>query len=148
MNPETVSSDSTTTEVERPEVVEVNNNETQLLLPAASSADSSTAQWQQYGEQIAAFLQGLPSHVANFFGKNRGPLGSIGLIVAVLISIRLILALVDAIDDIPLVAPIFELIGLGYTAWFVYRYLLTAASRQELSQEIQTLKNQVFGTES
>jgi hypothetical protein len=148
MNPEIVSSDSTTTEVERPEVLEVNNNETQLLLPAKSSADSSTAQWQQYGEQIAAFLQGLPSYVANFFGKNRGPLGSIGLIVAVLITVKLILALVDAIDDIPLVAPIFELIGLGYTAWFVYRYLLSAASRQELSQEIQALKNQVFGTES
>jgi hypothetical protein len=47
-----------------------------------------------------------------------------------------------------LVAPLFELIGLGYTAWFVYRYLLSAASRQELSQEIQALKNQVFGTES
>jgi len=92
MNPEIVSSDSTTTEVERPEVLEVNNNETQLLLPAKSSADSSTAQWQQYGEQIAAFLQGLPSYVANFFGKNRGPLGSIGLIVAVLITVKLILA--------------------------------------------------------
>lgn len=148
MNPETVSSDSTTAKVEKPEVVEVNNKEAQLLLPPASSAEPSTTQWQQYGEQIAAFLQDLPSYVTNFFGKNRGPLGTIGLIVAVLVTVKLILALVDAIDDIPLVAPIFEIIGLGYTAWFVYRYLLSAASRQELSQEIQTLKDQVFGTDS
>lgn len=148
MNPETVSSDSTTAEVEKLEAVEVNNKEAQLLLPPASSAESSTTQWQQYGEQIAEFLQALPSYVTNFFGKNRGPLGTIGLIVAVLVTVKLTLALVDAIDDIPLVAPVFELIGLGYTIWFVYRYLLSAASRQELSQEIQTLKNQVFGTES
>jgi hypothetical protein len=147
MNPESVSS-KYTDEAQTPEVVEVNTPETQLLLPPSSSTQSSNAQWQQYGERIAEFLQALPSYVSRFFTENKGPLGTIGLILATIVTIKLTLALVDAIDDIPLVAPTLELIGLVYTLWFVYRYLLRAATRKELSEEIKTLKDQVFGTGS
>ncbi|WP_243903127.1 CAAD domain-containing protein, partial [Aetokthonos hydrillicola] len=49
--------------------------------------------------------------------------------------------------DIPLVAPTFELIGIGYSVWFVYRYLLKASTRQELTDEIAGLKTQVVGDE-
>lgn len=146
MNPETVSPDSSnyTDEVQN----EVNNGETKLLLPQSSSTESYTTQWTQYGERIAAFLEALPGYVTRFFAENKGPLGSIGLILAVLVSVKLTLALLDAINDIPLVAPTLELIGLAYTAWFVYRYLLSASSRQELSEEVKTLKEQVLGTKS
>jgi threonine/homoserine/homoserine lactone efflux protein len=64
------------------------------------------------------------------------------------VTVKVTLALLDALDDIPLIAPTLELIGLAYTTWFVYRYLLSAASRQELSQDFQNLKEQVFGTGS
>jgi hypothetical protein len=150
MNPETVSSDSSNymDEAEKPEVVEVNNGETKLLLPQSSSTESYSTQWQQYGERIAAFIEALPSYVTRFFAENKGPLGSIGLILAVFVTVKLTLALLDAINDIPLVAPTLELIGLVYTTWFVYRYLLSASSRQELSEEVKTLKEQVLGTKS
>lgn len=147
MNPESVSS-KYTDEAQTPEVLEVNTPEPKLLLPPSSSTQSSDAQWQQYGERIAEFLQSLPSYVSRFFTENKGPLGTIGLILATIVTIKLTLALVDAIDDIPLVAPTLELIGLVYTLWFVYRYLLRAATRKELSEEIKTLKDQVFGTGS
>lgn len=151
MNPETVrpdSSDYKATEVEQPPVIEVNNGETKLLPPTTSASTSSNTQWQQYGEQIAAFLQALPTYVTRFFEENKGPLGTVGLIVLALVTVRLTLALLDAINDIPLVAPTLELIGLGYTGWFVYRYLLTAANRKELSEEIDSIKNQILGTDS
>ncbi|HEY9798457.1 MAG TPA: CAAD domain-containing protein [Leptolyngbyaceae cyanobacterium] len=150
MNPETVSSDSSNymDEAEKAEVVEVNNGETKLLLPQSSSTESYSTQWQQYGERIAAFIEALPSYVTRFFAENKGPLGSLGLILAVFVTVKLTLALLDAINDIPLVAPTLELIGLVYTTWFVYRYLLSASSRQELSEEVKTLKEQVLGTKS
>jgi hypothetical protein len=150
MNPETVSSDSSNymDEAEKPEVVEVNHGETKLLLPQSSSTESYSTQWQQYGERIAAFIEALPSYVTRFFAENKGPLGSLGLILAVFVTVKLTLALLDAINDIPLVAPTLELIGLVYTTWFVYRYLLSASSRQELSEEVKTLKEQVLGTKS
>ena len=151
MNPETVktdSSDNTVAETEQPEVIEVNNRGTKVLSSPNSSTQSFNAQWQQYGERVAAFLQTLPSYVSRFFSENRGPLGTIGLIVLALVSVKLILALLDAIDDIPLIAPTLELIGIAYTGWFIYRYLLTASSRQELSEQIKTLKDRVVGTGS
>ena len=149
MNPETVKSDSpdyTTPEVEQPELPPANDGGTKALLSPPPSATASNTQWQQYGEQVATFLQALPSYVTRFFSENKGPLGTIGLIVLALVSVKLVLALLDAIDDIPLIAPTLELIGLGYTGWFVYRYLLTAENRRELSEEINTIKNQVLGT--
>lgn len=70
-----------------------------------------------------------------------------GLIVAAIVAVKVLLAVLDSLNDIPLVAPTFELIGIGYSAWFVYRYLLKASTRQELTHEITTLKSQVVGQE-
>ncbi|CAI0469736.1 unnamed protein product [Linum tenue] len=42
---------------------------------------------------------------------------------------------------------IMELVGLGYTGWFVYRYLLFKQSRKELATDIETLKKKIAGTE-
>ncbi len=62
-----------------------------------------------------------------------------------IVGVKVLLAILDALNDIPLVAPTFELIGIGYSAWFVYRYLLKASTRKELTTEITTLKSQVVG---
>jgi flagellar biosynthesis component FlhA len=46
---------------------------------------------------------------------------------------------VGAINAIPLMPKIMELVGLGYSAWFVYRYVLFKDSRKELQQAIDDL---------
>lgn len=150
MNPEIEKTDYSdyTPDTDQPKVIE-GAGETELLLPPPKASTSiPSTQWQEYGERIAAFLKDLPGYVAQFFAENKGPLGTIGLILAVIVSVKLTLALLDALDDIPLIAPTLELIGLAYTTWFVYRYLLSAASRQELYKEFQTLKDQIFGAGS
>ncbi|KAF2946800.1 hypothetical protein DAI22_02g321700 [Oryza sativa Japonica Group] len=40
-----------------------------------------------------------------------------------------------------------ELVGLGYTGWFVYRYLLFKESRKELADDVDSLKKRIAGTE-
>ncbi|XP_039043579.1 protein CURVATURE THYLAKOID 1A, chloroplastic-like [Hibiscus syriacus] len=66
-----------------------------------------------------------------------------GAIVAVWLSS----ILVGAINSVPLLPKIMELVGLGYTAWFVYRYLLFKASRKELATDIEELKKKIAGNE-
>ena len=66
-----------------------------------------------------------------------------GAIVAVWLSS----IVVSAINSIPLVPKIMELVGLGYTGWFVYRYLLFKSSRKELATDIEALKKKIAGTE-
>ncbi|XP_031278539.1 protein CURVATURE THYLAKOID 1A, chloroplastic-like [Pistacia vera] len=66
-----------------------------------------------------------------------------GAIVAVWLSSTI----VGAINSIPLLPKIMELVGLGYTGWFVYRYLLFKSSRKELATDIEALKKKIAGTE-
>lgn len=40
-----------------------------------------------------------------------------------------------------------ELVGIGYTGWFVWRYLWKASTRQELFSEFDKLKSQVLGSQ-
>merc|ERR1719240_2270956 len=54
-------------------------------------------------------------------------------------------AIVGAVNNIPLLPKLMELVGLSYTAWFTYRYLLFKSSRQELVQDIEELKKRMSG---
>ncbi|KAK9910257.1 hypothetical protein M0R45_034225 [Rubus argutus] len=66
-----------------------------------------------------------------------------GAIVAVWLSSTI----VGAVNSVPLLPKLLELVGLGYTGWFVYRYLLFKSSRKELATDIEALKKKIAGTE-
>ena len=83
--------------------------------------------------------------MSEFFKQYRRPIVTIGLIIAAIIAVKLVLALLDAINDFPLLSPTFELIGLIYSGWFLYRYLLKASNRQELLSDITAIRDQVLG---
>ncbi len=119
------------------------NNQTGTITKVQASAPQD--EWLKYGEQISRFLATLPEYLGAFFNQYKQPLISVGLIVGAIVAVKVLLAILDALNDIPLVAPTFELIGIGYSAWFVYRYLLKASTRKELTSEITTLKSQVVG---
>ncbi|QYX34307.1 CAAD domain-containing protein [Sphaerospermopsis torques-reginae] len=108
----------------------------------------SQEQWLKYGQQVSGFLGTLPDYVGNFFNQYKQPIISVGLVITAIVTVKVLLAVLDSLNGIPLVAPTFELIGIGYSAWFVYRYLLKASTRQELTSEITTLKSQVVGKDS
>ena len=52
-------------------------------------------------------------------------------------------SVVGAINYIPLLPKVMELVGLGYSAWFVYRYVLFKESRKELQETVDDLLNKV-----
>ncbi|BAZ42679.1 hypothetical protein NIES4101_86480 [Calothrix sp. NIES-4101] len=121
------------------------NNQTGTITRVQPSG--SQDEWLKYGEKLSSILATLPEYAGNIFNQYKQPLIVFGLIVASVVTLRVVLAILDALNDIPLVAPTFELIGIGYSVWFIYRYLLKASSRDELTSEISTLKNQVVGKE-
>ncbi len=110
-----------------------------------SALSQSKQQMKQIWDRIYAVLSGLPDYLSDFFGEYKRPLVTLGLIFASIVSVKLTLALLDAINDIPLLAPTFELIGIGYSAWFIYRYLWKASSRSELMNDFNALKDEVLG---
>lgn len=112
---------------------------------AEALTDEATKQVKQVWEKISGLLGDLPDYVSEFFKQYRRPIVTVGLILAAILAVKIVLALLDAVDDIPLLAPSLELIGLFYTGWFLYRYLLKASNRQELLDDISSIRDQILG---
>jgi len=110
-----------------------------------SISEEGSGQFQAIKGQALEILAELPGILTRFFNQYRKPIVTVGLILAVGVGIKVTLAVIDALNDIPLLAPTFELIGIVYSGWFVYRYLLRASNRQELWTEVQALKEQLIG---
>jgi hypothetical protein len=113
-----------------------------------TTPETTTGQFQDVKDQVLTILSELPVYVSNFFAEYQKPIVSVGLILTGAVSLKVTLAVLNTLNEIPLVAPTFELIGIGTAGWFVYRYLLKASDRQELLAEIEALKEQVVGKDS
>ncbi len=132
------------TDTTRPENIEVSQAGNIVTIPPSTQTDE---QWKQVGSQVSEFLAKLPNLIGKFWADYKDPIISLGLIFAAIITVKVVLAVIDALNDIPLLAPTFELIGIAYSAWFVNRFLLKASDRQDLAQEIEKLKQQVVGSQ-
>jgi hypothetical protein len=115
------------------------------ILTPRPSAPNSEQPWQEWVDVVVEFLAKVPEQLGGFFGEYKQPLTSLGLIVTAAITVYITLSVLDAINHIPLLSSILELVGLGYTAWFVTRYLLKASTREELFSEFNGLKEQILG---
>ena len=107
-----------------------------------SPADKPVQEWLEIGKD---FLSKIYDYIGEFISDNEKLLVNLLLIFLAVIAVKVTLAILGAINDFPLLSPLFELIGLGYTAWFVYRYLWKESSRGELKEEFKALKSQVMG---
>ncbi|GAB1537976.1 hypothetical protein NUACC21_06320 [Scytonema sp. NUACC21] len=116
----------------------------QPLLPPATA---SNQKWQQIGEQVSDFLAQLPNNLGRFFTQYQQLIVTLVLIASALVTLKVLFAILDAINDIPLVYPFFELVGLGYTTWFVFRYLIKASTRQELAAQLQSITKETTGSQ-
>ncbi len=108
------------------------------------SVNETLSQWQQIGGNFSAFLEQLPEYLGRFFTGYEQPIISIVSIIAVIFIAKLVLAVLDAINDIPQGKLVFELIGMIYVIWFVTRYLLKASTRQQLAAQIRSFQKEVF----
>ena len=82
----------------------------------------------------------------NYFGE--GKKANLTIAITILSTIPVLIAasvLLEFLNKLPLLPSAFELVGFGYSVWFVYRYLLLASTRKELVDGIIAWKNKIFG---
>lgn len=123
--------------------IEGSNPQNLPMLPPATEPEN---QLQDFGRQVSDFLAELPEYIGRFFSEYKRPIINIGLFIAAIVTLKVVLAILDAINDIPLLSPTFELVGISYSTWFTFRYLLKDSTRQELSANIESFKKQTFGS--
>jgi uncharacterized membrane protein len=109
-----------------------------LTTRAFYQAQRAVTPWISWLRQVFNFSD-QSSHKARSFLVN------LGLILVAAIAAKILWAIVDTLEEIPLMRPLLQLIGIGYSIWFVNRYLLKTATRQELVQKLQSLRDQVLG---
>jgi hypothetical protein len=107
--------------------------------------DLSTANLPDSLKQVLDVVAELPTYATQIYSNNKSLVTSLGLLLGLIVGVKLTLAILSAINEIPLLAPTFELVGIGYTSWFVYRYLLQASTRKELTDEIDSFKSEILG---
>ncbi len=83
------------------------------------------------------FLAHIFDYIGSFFNTYKQSIISLVLIGAAFVTLRVVLAVIDALNDIPLLESTFKLIGIGYSIWFTYRYLLKTQTRQEFFHNLQ-----------
>ncbi len=108
----------------------------------------SKAEIQQLGNEANQLLSESLTEINLLSKKNLQVLSIVGLIVVASITLKITIAVLDAINHLPLLPTFFELIGIGYILWFGKRYVLFAKNRQELSVKIKELKVEVLGSDS
>jgi CAAD domains of cyanobacterial aminoacyl-tRNA synthetase len=113
-------------------------------LSSSSSSDAMNVNVQEIKTQVLSVLSDFFTYAGKFFEEYQKPITNVGLIVAVLIAFYLVIAVIDAVNDLPLLAPLFELIGIGYTIWFVKQYW-SAEAREKLWAEVKAFTSQVVG---
>jgi CAAD domains of cyanobacterial aminoacyl-tRNA synthetase len=96
-------------------------------------------------KQATEFLATLPKDVQKFYADNKSAVTTVGIVLGTVVGLKLTLAVLSAINEIPLLAPTFEMVGIGYTTWFVWRYLFKASTRSELTGEFNSFKSGIFG---
>lgn len=102
--------------------------------------------WQKTSQQLKTFVTDFADFISEFWSDNKSIMTAIGFSLALIVLLKILLAVLSSINDLPLLAPTFEFIGIVYVGWFIFRYLLRGSSRQELSDSINSVKEQVLGS--
>ncbi|MDB9510594.1 isoleucine--tRNA ligase [Kamptonema animale CS-326] len=115
---------------------------------ANSESQQSFIEPREIVEKVTEFISDLPRFLGQFLAENQQAAVTVILLFAVFAVAKAIGAVLDTVNQIPLLGETFELIGFGYAIWFVWQHLLFAANRQELSEKVETLKVEVLGKEA
>ncbi|KAK3155348.1 hypothetical protein QOZ80_2BG0202060 [Eleusine coracana subsp. coracana] len=59
------------------------------------------------------------------------------------VALFILSSVVSAIDSIPLLPKLLELVGIGYSVWFIWNYLLFKGNRDELFAKFEDLKQRI-----
>ncbi|KAL5196809.1 hypothetical protein ABZP36_000321 [Zizania latifolia] len=69
-----------------------------------------------------------------------------GIAVAALVALWTAVGAIKAIDKLPILPGVLELVGIGYTGWFTYRNLIFQPDREAFVSKIKSTYNEITGS--
>ncbi|ONI15879.1 hypothetical protein PRUPE_3G066500 [Prunus persica] len=83
--------------------------------------------------------------VQNVWDNSEDRPGLVGLGFAAIVAFWAASNLITAIDKLPLIPSVLEFVGILYSSWFIYRYLLFKPDREELFQIVNKSISDILG---
>ncbi|BAY61742.1 hypothetical protein NIES22_18090 [Calothrix brevissima NIES-22] len=102
-------------------------------ITTVANTDQSDKQESEISRKISELIAKASENIGNFVNEYPLPVLSFAVLVIGVIVLRILLAITEALNGIPLVASFFELVGFGYVTWLVSRYAIKAINRQKLT---------------
>ncbi|MBD2436035.1 CAAD domain-containing protein [Nostoc sp. FACHB-110] len=99
-------------------------------LAKISKANAAHPQASNNGSKISDFWQQLPKRIVEFCREYQLQVMSFAVLVVMLVGLRFVVAVINTVNQLPVVATFFELVGIGYVSWFVSRYFLAENSER------------------
>ncbi len=119
---------------------DLNTSATQTLDNLVAATDNFLDRVPPTLKKIDTAIGVLIENIPSYLDKYPNLPAILGYGILGLISAYLSVAVLDAINDIPLLGSFFELAGLAYGIWFCIRYLLFASNREELKLKLDAIE--------
>ncbi|MGK7929805.1 MAG: valine--tRNA ligase, partial [Spirulina sp.] len=100
----------------------------------------------EYENPLLQFLAGLPGGTNQFFQRNQRALIVVAIALGSLVSLKILLAFLDALNTIPFVEPTLKITGIVTSIWLALRYFLRSSARQELRGILQKQWEEMLGS--
>ncbi|MEM9976562.1 MAG: valine--tRNA ligase [Cyanobacteria bacterium P01_D01_bin.2] len=101
--------------------------------------------WSDGIDAIQSLLKHPLGYMGQAYNAAKKPASVVFLLLLTGIGLRLAAAVISGINTLPLVGRFFQMIGVGYTAWFGGRYLLKADNRRQLWENTTGFWDEVVG---
>ncbi|NER80107.1 MAG: valine--tRNA ligase [Leptolyngbya sp. SIO1D8] len=84
-------------------------------------------------------------YLQRFFQDFRRPALSLGILLGLFVILQVLSAITNALESIPLLAPVLRLIGIGYSIRFINQNLFYAEKRRQIWQQVEPLRREILG---
>ena len=122
--------------------------ETAVLPTEVVTTQPNIRQFRLFLDQVELVLGELLEQIGKFIEAYQKPLTVVSLILAASFAIYLVGTMLNAVNRVPLLEPIFTLIGVLYSLYFAKGNLLIANKRQKLFTDINSLREEMVGKAS
>ncbi|RWR83123.1 PRONE domain-containing protein [Cinnamomum micranthum f. kanehirae] len=97
------------------------------------------------GKSDSSTSLSIVKSVKSAWDNSEDRIGLVGLGFAAVVAVWTSSKIIGAIDKLPLFPTMFEIIGILFSTWFVYRYLLFKPDREELVETVKSTVSNILG---
>jgi hypothetical protein len=114
-------------------------------LPAATDAGSAEpgGEWQELLDRLNGWLG--EGRVSEMWQQSQRPLKALGAALALLLVLRLLGSVLGALDGVPMLPRLLQLVGLIWLGLYSSRNLVRSDSRQQLQARVDGIWGSVVG---